>query len=394
MMPRQLPNWLSSYLDYTKDTEAPVHFHFWTGVATIAGALRRNVFFDQTHFRWYPNFYIILVADPGIVNKSTTIDIGMDILRKIPEIQFGPESTTWQALIQRMAESIAVVNFPDGSEEQNCAITFPVSEFGTFFTTEDHKLTDLLINLWDGRTGKFERATKTSGSESVLNPWINLLAATTPSWLSENFPQYMLGGGFMSRCIFLYGEKKRHFIAYPKYIKNEEFDKLKNSLIEDLMLIARLKGEFSLTDDARALGEAWYQSIFQSATEQDLQLKGYLARKQTHVHKLAMVLSVAERSDLVIDKEVLEKAILLTTSVEKDLHKIFNSVGATNDGQLNRHILAYILEHKETTKQAVFRKFLDRYNNRQLEESILTLVKSGQVTMSQSGTQVYLRVLL
>ena len=60
-------DWLSAFLDYTQFGEAPKHMYFWAGVSAIAGALRRKVWIDQAYFRWYPNFYICLVAPPGIV---------------------------------------------------------------------------------------------------------------------------------------------------------------------------------------------------------------------------------------------------------------------------------------------------------------------------------------
>jgi hypothetical protein len=387
---RKNANWIQAYLTYTENTEAPLHFHFWTAISTIAGALRRNVYFDQTYFKWFPNFYIIIVAAPGIVNKTTTIDIGMNLLRKVPGIYFGPESVTWQALVERMGQCISKVQYPDGTEEENCAITIPIPEFGTFFNTEDHKLTDLLVSLWDGRTGKFERATRTQGSDSIINPWVNLIAGTTPSWISSNFPAYMVGGGFTSRCVFVYGEKKRQHIAYPRDFKTPEFLALEDSLIEDLTKIAELRGEFTLTPEARAFGEAWYASIFENIANVEPALQGHWARKQTQVHKLAMVLSVSERDDLVIEKEHLEKAALLVQHLEKDIEKIFMHIGSTQDGSLNASILTYIQSKGRVPKHILFRNFMTKANHRQLEETLMTLVKSGSIEMINTNNVVYL----
>jgi hypothetical protein len=50
--------------------------------STLAGALRRRVWLDQAYFRWHPNFYIVLVAPPGIVSKSTTAGVGMSLAQK------------------------------------------------------------------------------------------------------------------------------------------------------------------------------------------------------------------------------------------------------------------------------------------------------------------------
>ena len=80
--------------------------HFWTGVSAIAGTLRRRVWLDMRYFIWSPCFYILLVALPGIVSKSTTAGIGMDLLRKVPGIKFGPQAVTWPALVTAFAASM------------------------------------------------------------------------------------------------------------------------------------------------------------------------------------------------------------------------------------------------------------------------------------------------
>ena len=94
MTTRNYADWLKAYLKYAEATEAPQHMHFWSGVSAVAGALRRKVWIDQAYFKWYPNFYIVLVAPPGIVSKSTTVGIAMDLLRKVPGIHFGPDVVT------------------------------------------------------------------------------------------------------------------------------------------------------------------------------------------------------------------------------------------------------------------------------------------------------------
>ena len=60
VMTRTHPHWLKAYMHFTRTSEAPDAFHFWSGVGTIAGALRRRVWLDMRHFQWTPNFYIIL----------------------------------------------------------------------------------------------------------------------------------------------------------------------------------------------------------------------------------------------------------------------------------------------------------------------------------------------
>ena len=98
-MSRHFPDWLAAYVQYASFSEAPTRMHFWSGVSAIAGALRRRVWIDQAYFKWTPCFYIVLVAPPGIVSKSSTAAIAMSLLREVPGINFGPDVVTWGAIV-------------------------------------------------------------------------------------------------------------------------------------------------------------------------------------------------------------------------------------------------------------------------------------------------------
>ena len=60
--------------------------------------------------------YIIFVAPAGIVSKSTTANIGMDLLRQVEGIKFGPDAVTWQALVNELQEAKELFLLADGGE--------------------------------------------------------------------------------------------------------------------------------------------------------------------------------------------------------------------------------------------------------------------------------------
>jgi hypothetical protein len=199
-------DWLKSFIDFAAPgTEAPYNALFWTGVSTIAGALRRRVWIDMRHFQWLPNFYIIIVAPPGVITKSTAINIGMNLLRQVPGIRFGPDVVTWQALVESLANSAeSVIDHNSGEFHTMACLTIASDEFGMLLNPQDREMIDVLVHLWDGKKGVFKKVTKTSGCDDVQNPWVNIIACTTPAWISGNFPEYLIGGGFTSRCVFVY----------------------------------------------------------------------------------------------------------------------------------------------------------------------------------------------
>lgn len=334
-MARIFKDWISAFEDYTQFGEAPSHFYRWCAISAIAGALRRKVYLNQVYFRWYCNEFVILVAPPGIVSKSTTVEIAMSLLRRVDTIRFGPDVITWQALVKSFAECLDTFELPDGSREDMSALTIASSEFGNLMAPGDREMVDLLVSLWDGKQGTFRKETKGSGNDEVKNPWINMIACTTPAWISGNFPEYMIGGGFMSRCVFVYAEEKRNYVAYPGLaVTGVDIAKMEAELIADLTAISNLSGEFGMTQEAVEWGVDWYKRHYESKGNGllgDSRFGGYVARKQTHLHKLAMIFSASRSEDLIITAGDLARADTELTALEKDLPKVFDRVGKTTD---------------------------------------------------------------
>lgn len=362
-MSRKFPDFLTAYMQYSAHSEAPDKFHFWTAVSAIAGALRRKVWLDMGYFQWTPNFYIIFVAPPGIISKSTTASIGMNLLKKVDGIKFGPDSVTWQALAKSLAESTETFQIPDEDEDlmyPMSAITIVSSEFGNFLNPHDREMVDLLVSLWDGQVGVYKKTTKTMGDDLIENPWINCLACTTPAWIAGNFPDYMIGGGFTSRCIFVYGDKKRRYIAYPADHLPVDFKEYGENLIHDLEDISvNLCGAYKLTPEAKSWGERWYEEHYQNQAASMLntdKFAGYLARKQTHIHKLAMILEASRSNHLQITKEMLENAANIVTSLESDMPKVFSHIGMTTDTRHAETLVAFVRRVGHIDRVDLYRK--------------------------------------
>lgn len=405
-MSRRYPNWLSAYARYTSATEAPADFHLWTGVATIAGALRRNVWIDEKVFLWLPNFYIVLVGPPGVATKSTTLDLGMRLLEAVPEISFGPSSGTWQALTQKIADSKMTVQWHDENgvvqERAACPITIAAPELGTFLKIGAEGFIDVLTDLWDGKhsTRSWVHATKTTGSVTIENPWINLLGCTTPSWIQENVKAGMIGGGFFSRVLFVYGATKRDFIPYPsQVIRPGDFDHLQQGLIEDLTDISQMRGPFTFTSEARQWGVEWYLNHWQSVPAHMVssRYEGYRARKQTHIHKLAMVLSAAERSDRVLTVQNLVDAEQLLTQAEHSMNLVYESVGVVEEARRIREIASLLANYAKTYPAGIagselFRIMQKNMTQKEFKEAIAAGVEARafvSVPMEFAGRQVW-----
>lgn len=370
---RNVSNWLQGYIEYTKHLEAPDIFHLWAAIGTVAGALRGKVWIDQGYFKWKPNFFIIFVAPPGIVSKSTTLGVGMEMLREVEGVVFGPESATWQAVTEAFAE--ATIQVPGIVPSAMSALTIAASELGTFLDPRNREMLDVLNHLWDGQAVPWHRRTKHEGVTEIQNPWLNFLGCTTPGWIEENFPDYAIKGGFTSRTVFVYAEKKRKLVAYPKLrmdASGNEFKVLRQHLINDLRTIAEIKGEYTLTDDALAWGAEWYEKHWTGEQTLDPDIHGgYISRKQTHIHKTAMVLAAVEHSELFLEAKNLQQAEKLVTSLECSLPKVFSHIIDNRDAQNAALIIRLIQRHpKGVSRRALWRKLISQMSQTEFQMAV------------------------
>lgn len=385
MSSRKLENWIRSYIQFTASSEAPDKFHFWTAVSTIAGALRRRVWIDMGHFQWVPNFYIILVAPPGVVSKSTTLSIGMNMLKELEGIKFGPDVVTWQALVQSLSQANELVLMPDQTYFPMSCITIASSEFGNFLNPNDKEFIDVLVSLWDGQLGVWEKATKTQGNDRIENPWINIAACTTPGWIAGNFPEYLIGGGFTSRCIFVYAQHKRRLVAYPSLELPPEFQAMRKELLHDLEAISLLRGPFIMAPAAYEWGTKWYEDHWASkpAHLNNEKFSGYLARKQTHIHKLAMVLSAASKDDLIILPSELKAASELVTALEKDMPQVFELIGVQGAAKHSTTILSFMRSYRELKMGELFKLCFNTMSWDEFQKALVANIQSGYLTAEQ-----------
>lgn len=399
MSKRNFPDWLGAFQDYAAFGEAPRRMYFWVGCSTIAGALRRHVWIDQFYFKWYANLYVILVAPPGVVAKTTTADIGMDLLRKVPGIQFGPSVVSWQALVQAFGNAAEAFEVPvpgntgPGVYETHSPMTISSGEFGNLLNPQDKEMVDMLVNLWDGKG--FRKVTKHSGSDDVVNPWINIIACTTPAWIAGNFPEYMIGGGFTSRCVFVYADAKERYVAYPGLQVPADIEIQGQKLVADLEHIAtKLVGEYKLTSDAITWGQEWYEAHNKTrpAHLNDDRFGGYLARKQTFVHKVAMILAASQRDQLTITKADLEIAAVMITDLEAEMINVFRKIGRSDVSQSADRLVAYLKLRGECPYAEAYRYIHAQFPSmKDFEDVLKGLIQAGYVILTQVSNTPTLR---
>jgi len=245
----------------------------------------------------------------------------------------------------------------------------------------------MLVNLWDGKG--FRKVTKGSGTDDVVNPWINIIACTTQAWIAGNFPEYMIGGGFTSRCVFVYADKKERYVAYPGLAIPKNMEEFSAKLVADLEHIAtKLIGEYKLTPEAVEWGTAWYEYHNKNRPKhlEDDRFGGYIARKQTFIHKIAIIIAASQRDELIITKEDLETSAIMVTDLEAEMTNVFKKIGMGEAATSADRLVSYMKLRKQCPYVEAYRFIHAQFPSlKDFEDILRGLIQAGYITLMQPG---------
>lgn len=329
--------WIRTYLTYTKPQQSPTIFHTWTALSTIASAMRRRCWIDRSFYILYPNLYVILVSESGIGMKSTAIKIGTNtfLAKAVPDLTIMRGAITVKFLIDWMSQAISK------SPDQTAEVTIFCEEFKVFAKGlyADSGIIENLTKLYDG--GVWEYGTGGSGIYKVEKPCINLLAASTPEWLTTGSAADFIGGGFSSRItpVAILTDEKQ--VANPKKVPLSA--ELEKKLITDLNQISQLGGPFFVTKEAEDFFERWYL-VRDKYKNPDQRLKGFYSKKHDLVLKAAMSISVSINDDMVITEEHIESALALLGKIELTMPYAYQGVAWGERAKFQDKVLGKINE--------------------------------------------------
>lgn len=368
-------SWLQAYLAYTAESESPEEYHLWTAVSVIAGVLQRHVFFDMGYFLLYPNMFIVLVGPAGRCKKSTAMRIGRDILKSAPGAKFTADSTTREKLIINMTQALK-----DGAS----AMTAHSTEFATMLTSSGMDMVVFLTDIFDCPP-VWEHDTKSGGKNTIKGPYLNLLGATTPDWISRAMPLDTIGVGLTSRIVFVNHDTPREADAIPKLTDAQKA--LAHILVTDLIAISAMSGEFKLSPVAFQKYNEWYRArVGNPNPTGDPRMAGYFERKPMHMLKLSMIVAASKRDGLVIEEEDMDQAMAMLETIEPRMTKTFIGVGK-NPIYADKEAVLEALIHAGGIGLSMG-ELLARFNyslrKDELAEVLDTLILIGVVTLNKT----------
>ncbi len=300
---------ITSYLEYTIDTEPPAIFHRWALLTCVAAYLARDVHIQHGHFKIYPNLYTLLIGSAGS-RKSSAINIAKGLLKNLGYAHFSPTKTTKEKFFIDMAEGntgMAGDDFLDqsifGSQDiASVSEMFIVAgEFNTFFGNNILDFVTDLGELWD-YSGTFESKVKNSKSVQIMNPTISILGGNTPTGFSAAFPIEILGQGFFSRTLMIFGERTRPKITWPEPPCDIHTATLSDHLRAIKANAANL-GCIALPKESKELLDIIYKTWNDL---DDMRFESYSNRRFTHLLKLCLIFACLRQADRITIDDIIE----------------------------------------------------------------------------------------
>lgn len=391
-MSRHLTNWLTSYLEYTDNSEPPEIFHTWTAISTVAAALQRKCMINWGPLRFYPNMYIVIVAPSGKARKGTAMAYGKNFLSRM-DIKMAAESITREALVREILNSYdTIIDEKTGDMTFHSSLTIYAPELVVFLGYNQQQLMMDLTDWYDcghGPEGKWTYRTKTQGTDEITGVWVNLYGATTPDLLRSCLSLDAIGGGLTSRIIFVYAGDKRKSCPAPFLTKEQQ--RLEVLLYEDLERIRMLKGNFMPDSSFIDRWVEWYMAQDANPPFKSGHLMPYCERRPAHVMKLSMILNACRTDDMTLTSQDLDSAIKTIEIAERDMPKTFTGVGKSPHAEVLGKVMNDIGMAGEIAKSELMQKYHLDADDWVMEKIIETLRTMGFLDRIEQDGQTILR---
>ncbi|MEE9529076.1 MAG: DUF3987 domain-containing protein [Dehalococcoidia bacterium] len=375
-MNRELNNWLESYLEFSQNTEPPTIYHLWSGIVAISSCLQRKCYLDWGYESIiYPNLYAVLVGPPG-GRKGTAMKIAKALLRKL-DIVLGSDSL---GSIQTLYEEIAGAesNYIDhlGVPVEHKSLSVWSEEFQVFLADSDPRLISNITDLFDSPS-HWRYSSIGRGIRDLGNCWLTIFGATTPSLLQSSLTQDAVGGGLVSRIIFVvgYGKAKKVPITFFSRDDQERQDKL----LHDLERIKNLSGQFKPTQEFMDAYTKWYMSPNATNGVDSEKFVGYNERRALHLRKLCMIFAVAEDDSMELKAHHFKRALHVLEMTEIEMENAFYGLGQGAHSTAMTNVMRFLQDNGTIS----WGKLLDRFKMDimpvELQSFVDTLVQSGHI---------------
>lgn len=317
---------MTEYLKHYEATEIPQIYSRWSLLSIVGANSGSSVYFNFGGKHIRPNLYVMLMGPSG-ARKSTAIEKARDLLRTVSDIPIAASKTSKEKFI----EDLAGVGNSFVDEEGTYQVAVMADEGNEFFGLNNIEFLSMLGSLWD--TKRYDYRTRGGVSVEIHNPVVSILSGNTPTNFAKAFPPEIIGQGFFSRLIVVYGKESPNRIAFPQDLGSldhfiDAFQKIQIHCI----------GEMHFTPEAKAAATELYKTW---VGYDDPRFESFGQRRHTHLIKLCMCVALLKQS-MSMDVDTLIEANTYLTHVEALMPKALGEFGRAKNSALSHQVLTAV----------------------------------------------------
>lgn len=372
-------------MEETKDAESPDRYKLWAAIYAGSAATRRKVYLRrQNIYKLYPNLYVLIISAESGLGKQFPIDLAKNLLNYagITRVLAGRGSI--ERIIEKLGRQQTLEN---GTVLKNAEAALISSEFSNLLIENPAALT-ILTEWYDTHGGdKWENFLK-KGDDHLKNVFISLLGGTNMEHFNNKIAEKDMKGGFVARCIPVYEERVTHFNS----LMNDEvpdIDWTKHS--KRITEISKLEGVMVMNEEAKVYYDAWYKPFHKNLPADKT---GFVKRLRDHILKVASVLVVIEKDELVMEKHHVQDAMDLCLPLLDDLEKISKQAGRSKFRSHNALIVQQLIKAPRhiLTHRDVVNRNISEMTIKELQEIIQGLIEGDYIKVVQienTGEKAY-----
>lgn len=374
-------SFITDYLTFTSNNESPVLYHKWACLATLGALAGRRFWFNLGPFRYYPNFYTVLVGDAG-VKKSTAHDMSKEVIRKVEGIPIAATSTTKEAITKEMGHDKyrGKKFFPyAGTMEEYNQLAIYATELTTFLGVAPENMIDFLTMIYTEKN--YDERYKNTGNTFFAGPYITMLACMTPTTMKGYLKQAIITTGFARRTVFVWSNRGKP-IAVPGY--TEEHIAALARCVEWGKKLQHFSNELTFDEDGWKWYRDWYEDNYNKVPDRKPNLQSYFLTKHEFMIKTGILLTLSEdgpeakyltapRMEYLLDK--------FFAPMEVNLDRVFEGAGQNKNAEVAAQVCRMLEAlDRPMNKKKLMIMFGDQATSwREFEETLGYLCSSGRL---------------
>jgi hypothetical protein len=356
-------------------TEANDSFHFLAFTVAAGAVLGRTVCVHAGR-PVYPNINACLAGRSGDSRKSTAIDLGRRNI--LEQADRGVETHSGLHSAEGLLAAFPEVG-PDAPDRRLLVIH---QELATILRKARQEglsnLIPLLCELYDGAP-HYSLKTRKDPLE-VEQPFLSILAASSPEHLEKSLRDEDILGGFVNRFIFALGAPKD-----PLPFPNEpDFQRL-GFIVDSLREVRQRTSALWLENNKQPVALAWadqaardvWGEYYLAQRRRDFPSETIAmacARNHEHVLKVALIMAVLEGADS-ISADVIRAAIAAGQFFEACTRRLFGDMAMFSP--LAERVKALVAEMQPVSKRTLHQRLSGRVRAETLNREISALVNLG-----------------